>query len=530
MLSMGMMRGVGASAMRRGWQRSSSSRAFVERLEEHRKASLAGGGEARMEKQHKRGKLSARERVELLVDQGSFREFDAFVKHRCTNFGLAENQPPGDGVVTGRGTVNGRPIYLFSQDFTIFGGALSETHAQKICKVMDQAMLVGAPVIGLNDSGGARIQEGVDSLGGYAEVFQRNVNASGVVPQISLIMGPCAGGAVYSPAITDFTFMVENTSYMFVTGPNVVRTVTHEDVTTEELGGAGTHTKKSGVCHGAFENDVEALSKLRELIDFLPLSNREAAPTRACADPPTRKIPALNSMLPPDADVPYDMVSVINKIVDDRHFYQIMPDFAKNIVVGFGRMNGSTVGIVGNNPAFLAGCLDINASTKAARFVRFCDAFNIPIVTLVDVPGFLPGVAQEYGGIIRHGAKLLYAYAEATVPKVTVITRKAYGGAYDVMSSKHLRGDANYSWPSGQIAVMGAKGAVEILYKKSDDLAAKESEYADKFANPYPAAERGFLDDVIMPEDTRAVICNDLEALADKQLDNPSKKHGNIPL
>ena len=452
-----------------------------------------------------------------------------FVEHRCTDFGMEKQKFPGDGVVTGHGTVNGRLVFVFSQDFTVFGGSLSETHAEKICKIMDKAMKVGAPVIGLNDSGGARIHEGVASLGGYAEIFQRNVMASGVIPQLSLICGPCAGGAVYSPAITDFIFMIKNTSFMFVTGPEVVKTVTHEDVTQEQLGGAKTHASKSGVAHLALENELEGLAKMRDLVGFLPASNREAPPHRPTQDPRTRADAVLASIVPPDANTPYDIKEVITRTVDDAEFFEIMPDLAKNIVIGFARFEGHPVGIVANQPCELAGCLDIDASIKAARFVRFCDAFNIPLVTFVDVPGFLPGTAQEYGGIIRHGAKLLYAYAEATVPKITVITRKAYGGAYDVMSSKHLRGDTNYSWPTGEIAVMGAKGAVEIIFR-GKNVEKESANYIEKFANPLPAARRGFVDDIIDPVTTRARICEDLEVLRDKELTNPRKKHGNIPL
>jgi propionyl-CoA carboxylase beta chain len=530
----------GAAAGWRGASRllhTSGARAALaasaeQRVEAKRAEALVGGGHARIAAQHKKGKLTARERLELLLDPSSFREESAFVEHRSTDPAIVNQKYPGDGVVTGRGLINGRLVYVFSQDFTVFGGSLSETHAEKICKVMDQAMKVGAPVIGLNDSGGARIQEGVASLGGYAEVFQRNVLASGVVPQISMIMGPCAGGAVYSPAITDFTFMVKDTSYMFVTGPEVVKTVTHEDITHEGLGGARTHTSKSGVAHGSFTNDVEALSMLRQFVDFLPLSNRHEVPVRYTEDSRDRCEESLDVLVPPDPNKPYDMHEVIDKIVDDANFFEIMPDYARNLIVGFARFEGRTVGVVGNNPVELAGCLDINASTKGARFVRFCDAFNIPIVTLVDVPGFLPGTAQEYGGIIRHGAKLLYAYAEATVPKITFITRKAYGGAYDVMSSKHLRGDANYAWPRAEIAVMGSKGAVEVLYrgKAGADMVKLEAEYRDKFANPLAAASRGFIDDVVSPRLTRRIICEDLEVLRNKQLENPWKKHGNIPL
>lgn len=478
------------------------------------------------------GRLTARERIELLLDADSFREYDQFVVHQCSTFGMEKQKHPGDGVVTGYGTINGRLVFVFSQDFTVFGGSLSKAYAQKICKIMDKAMLVGAPVIGLNDSGGARIQEGVDSLAGYAEIFQRNVMASGVIPQISLIMGPCAGGAVYSPAITDFTFMVRDSSYMFVTGPNVVKTVTNEDVTQEELGGAKTHTSKSGVAALSFDNDVEALAKLREFVDFLPLSNREAAPVRHTDDASDRLVDALDSIVPADTTKAYDMKDVISKVADDHLFYEVMPDYAKNIVVGFMRMAGRTVSVVGNQPTQASGCLDINASVKAARWVRFCDAFNIPIVTFVDVPGFLPGVHQEHNGIIRHGAKLLYAYAEATVPKITVITRKAYGGAYDVMSSKHLRGDSNYAWPSAEIAVMGAKGAVEIIFRNrsAQELAKNEADYVEKFANPFDAAEKGYIDEVIQPATTRRRIIEDLEMLESKRLTNPTKKHGNIPL
>ena len=476
------------------------------------------------------GKLTARERISLLFDTGTFREYDRLKSHRCTEFNSSSVSYPGDGLISGHGLINGRVCYAFSQDFTVLGGSLSETNAQKICKVMDKAMKAGCPVIGLNDSGGARIQEGVDSLAGYADVFQRNVDASGVVPQISLVMGPCAGGAVYSPAMTDFIFMVEDSSYMFVTGPDVVKTVTNEDVTKEELGGAKTHTTTSGVCHGSFQDDVAALKGIRRLFDFLPSSNdRSTLPLKASTDPPTRPVPALTHLVPDDPNTPYDMLSVIRQIVDHGDVYEIKPDFAQNIVTAFARMDGRPVGIVANNPTTLAGCLDIDASVKAARFVRFCDAFNIPIVTLVDVPGFLPGTDQEYGGIIRHGAKLLYAYAEATVPKITVITRKAYGGAYDVMASKHLRGDCNYAWPGAEVAVMGAKGAVEIIFR-GEDVEENTEEYTRRFANPLVAAQRGFIDDIIDPEMTRKIICEDLEVLKDKRLENPRKKHCNIPL
>lgn len=503
-------------------------------LESKRAAARLGGGQKRIDAQHKKGKLTARERLELLFDEDSFEEWDMFVQHRCVDFGMDENHIPGDGVVTGYGTINGRLAFAYSQDFTVFGGALSEAHAEKICKVMDQAMKVGAPVIGLNDSGGARIQEGVASLGGYAEVFQRNVLASGVIPQISLIMGPSAGGAVYSPAITDFIFMVKDSSYMFVTGPEVVKTVTHEEVTAEELGGAATHTGKSGVADLAFENDVEALLMLRRFFNYLPLSNREKPPIRPSGDPAKRVDESLDTLVPANANQPYDIKELITKVVDDGDFFELQPEYAKNIVTGFARMEGATVGIVANQPLVLAGCLDIKSSIKAARFVRFCDAFHIPVITFVDVPGFMPGTSQEYGGIIKHGAKLLYAYAEATVPKITVITRKAYGGAYDVMASKHLRGDVNFAWPNAEIAVMGAKGAVEIIFREDkgdpEKLAAKEAEYKRRFANPFVAAERGYIDDVIQPHETRQRICRSLKMLKDKKLENPWRKHGNIPL
>ncbi len=507
---------------------------ILAQLEARRAAARAGGGEKRIAAQHAKGKLTARERVELLLDEGSFEEFDMFVAHRATEFGMAAERPAGDGVVTGWGTVNGRMVYVYAQDFTVFGGSLSETHAQKICKIMDMAMQNGAPVIGIADSGGARIQEGVASLAGYAEVFQRNVLASGVVPQISMIMGPCAGGAVYSPAMTDFIFMVKDTSYMFVTGPDVVRTVTNEVVTAEDLGGAVTHTRKSGVADGAFENDVEALYELRRLIDFLPSSNRERAPVRPFFDDPARVEPSLDTLIPDNPNQPYDMRELILKVADEADFFEIQKDFAGNIITGFIRLEGSTVGVVANQPTVLAGCLDIDSSRKAARFVRFCDAFEIPILTLVDVPGFLPGVAQEHDGIIKHGAKLLFAYGEATVPKVTVIMRKAYGGAYDVMASKHLRGDFNYAWPTAEIAVMGAKGAVEILYRSElgdrDKIAGRVRDYEDRFANPFVAAERGFIDEVIMPHSTRRRVARAFASLRGKRLSNPWKKHDNIPL
>lgn len=507
---------------------------ILEKLENKRAEARLGGGEKRIEAQHARGKLTARERIELLLDDGSFEEYDMFVEHRCADFGMEDQKFAGDGVVTGSGTINGRLVYVYSQDFTVFGGSLSETHAQKILKVMDMAMKVGAPVIGLNDSGGARIQEGVAALGGYADVFQKNVLASGVVPQISMIMGPCAGGAVYSPAMTDFIFMVEDSSYMFVTGPDVVKTVTNEVVTQEELGGASTHTTKSGVADKAFANDVEALAQLRRFYDFLPLNNREKAPVRPTFDKADRMESSLDTVIPSNPNKPYDMHEVINKMVDEGDFFELQPKHAANIIIGLARMDGETVGIVANQPMVLAGVLDIDSSKKAARFVRFCDCFNIPIVTLVDVPGFLPGTAQEYGGIIKHGAKLLFAYGEATVPKITVITRKAYGGAYDVMASKHLRGDLNYAWPTAEIAVMGAKGAVEILYRKekddADKIAARTKDYEDLFANPFVAAQRGFIDDVIMPHNTRARVIKGLKKLANKDLENPWKKHDNIPL
>ncbi|WP_343081198.1 acyl-CoA carboxylase subunit beta [Ostreiculturibacter nitratireducens] len=507
---------------------------ILQQLEDRRTTARMGGGQRRIEAQHSKGKLTARERIELLLDEGSFEEFDMFVAHRCTDFGMEADRPAGDGVVTGWGTVNGRQVYVFSQDFTVFGGSLSETHAQKICKIMDMAMQNGAPVIGINDSGGARIQEGVASLAGYAEVFQRNIMASGVVPQISVIMGPCAGGAVYSPAMTDFIFMVKDTSYMFVTGPDVVKTVTNEIVTAEELGGASTHTRKSSVADGAFENDVEALSEIRRLIDFLPLSNRSPIPVRPFFDDPARLEMSLDSLIPDNPNQPYDMKELILKVADESDFYEIQKDFAANIVTGFIRIEGRSVGVVANQPMVLAGCLDIDASRKAARFVRFCDAFEIPILTFVDVPGFLPGTGQEYGGVIKHGAKLLFAYGEATVPKVTVITRKAYGGAYDVMASKHLRGDFNYAWPTAEIAVMGAKGAVEILYRSelgdAHKIAQRTKNYEDRFANPFVAAEKGFIDEVIMPHSTRKRVARAFASLRNKKLSNPWKKHDNIPL
>lgn len=507
---------------------------IVEKLEEKRKAAALGGGQSRIDIQHSRGKLTARERVNLLLDEDSFEEWDTFVEHRCSDFGMADKKIPGDGVVTGYGTVNGRLVFVFSQDFTVFGGSLSEAHAEKICKIMDQAMKVGAPIIGLNDSGGARIQEGVASLGGYAEVFQRNMLASGVVPQISVIMGPCAGGAVYSPAITDFIFMVKDTSYMFVTGPDVVKTVTHEEVTAEELGGAQTHSTISGVCDRACENDVETLQMVRRFINYLPANNREKPPFRPTPDKAEREEISLDTLVPDNPNLPYDMKELIFKVSDDNEFWELQPEHAQNIIIGFARMEGHTVGIVANQPMVLAGCLDIKSSIKAGRFIRFCDAFNIPILTFVDVPGFMPGTSQEYGGIIKHGAKLLFAYAEATVPKVTVITRKAYGGAYDVMSSKHLRGDVNFAWPSAEIAVMGSKGAVEIIFRSDigDDekIAQRTEEYQDKFANPFIAGSRGYIDDVISPRATRQRVCRSLSMLREKKLENPWRKHDNIPL
>jgi propionyl-CoA carboxylase beta chain len=506
--------------------------ANIAEMEKRRAAAKLGGGEKRIAAQHAKGKLTARERLDILLDEGSFEEFDLYVEHDCTDFGMESQRIPGDGVVTGSGTINGRLVFVFSQDFTVFGGSLSHRHAQKICKLMDNAMKVGAPVIGLNDSGGARIQEGVASLGGYAEVFQRNVLASGVVPQLSLIMGPCAGGAVYSPAMTDFIFMVKDSSYMFVTGPDVVKTVTNEVVTQEELGGAVTHSSKTSVSDLALENDIEALLAARDFFDFLPLNNREEVPERPCADPWDRAEESLDTVIPPSANQPYDMHEVIRKTLDEGDFFEVQPLHAGNIIVGFGRIEGKTVGVVANQPMVLAGVLDINSSKKAARFVRFCDAFNIPIITFVDVPGFLPGTDQEHNGIIKHGAKLLFAYAEATVPKITVITRKAYGGAYDVMASKHLRGDLNYAWPTAEIAVMGAKGAVEIIFRglSPEGIAEKTREYEDRFANPFVAASRGYIDEVIYPHSTRKRIALGLRKLRTKSLENPWKKHDNIPL
>ncbi|TYC65475.1 acyl-CoA carboxylase subunit beta [Stappia sp. BW2] len=503
-------------------------------LEQRRETARLGGGQRRIDAQHAKGKLTARERIEILLDEGSFEEFDMFKQHRCTDFGMEEQHIPGDGVITGWGTVNGRTVYVFSKDFTVFGGSLSETHAEKITKLQDMALQNRAPIIGLFDAGGARIQEGVAALGGYGEVFQRNVLASGVIPQISLIMGPCAGGDVYSPAMTDFIFMVRDTSYMFVTGPDVVKTVTNETVTAEELGGASIHTTKSSIADGAFDNDVEALQEMRRLIDYLPMNNRADLPELTNYDDPDRIDTSLDTLIPDNPNKPYDMKELVLKTLDEGDFFEIQGSFAGNILTGFGRIEGRTVGIVANQPMVLAGVLDSDASRKAARFVRFCDCFGIPIVTFVDVPGFLPGTSQEYGGLIKHGAKLLFAYAEATVPKITVITRKAYGGAYDVMSSKHIRGDINYAWPSAEIAVMGAKGAVEILYRSEladkDKIAKRTKDYEDRFANPFVAAERGYIDDVIRPHSTRRRVSKALALLRSKQADMPWKKHDNIPL
>ncbi len=507
-------------------------------LQEKNAAAEAGGGADRIKRQHADGKMTARERVEFLLDEDSFEEFDKLKTHRCQDFGIESQQYPGDGFITGHGLIDGRQVFVFAQDFTIFGGSLSETNAQKVCKIMDLAMKVGAPVIGLNDSGGARIQEGVASLGGYADIFLRNTLASGVIPQISAIMGPCAGGAVYSPAITDFTLMVKNTSYMFITGPDVIKTVTHEDVTKEELGGAMTHNATSGVAHFATENEEDCLRMIRELLSFMPSNNMEDPPRRRCDDPIDRVEPSLNSIVPNESNKPYDIRRIIEGVVDNGNFFEIQEHYARNIVIGFARLNGQSVGIVANQPAFLAGVLDIDASVKGARFVRFCDCFNIPIITFEDVPGFLPGVSQEYGGIIRHGAKLLYAYAEATVPKITVVTRKAYGGAYCVMGSKHIRTDINFAYPSAEIAVMGAEGAVGILYRREiagasdSEIARREKieEYQDKFASPYVAAEHGFIDEVIEPKFTRQKLIRALKLLENKRDSNPPRKHGNIPL
>ncbi|MCB8836872.1 acyl-CoA carboxylase subunit beta [Aurantimonas sp. VKM B-3413] len=509
-------------------------RDMLAELEGRRERARAGGGQKRIEAQHAKGKLTARERLAVFLDQGSFEEFDMFVQHRGTDFGMADSHVPGDGVVTGWGTVNGRTVFVFAKDFTVFGGSLSEAHAEKVQKVQDLALRNRAPIIGFYDAGGARIQEGVAALGGYAEIFQRNVLASGVIPQISVIMGPCAGGDVYSPAMTDFIFMVRDTSYMFVTGPDVVKTVTNETVTAEELGGASVHTVKSSIADGAYDNDVDALLQMRRLIDFLPASNTSPVPELDYTQSVTEEDPSLDTLVPDNANKPYDMKELIRKTVDEADFFEIQESFAKNLVTGFGRIEGRTVGIVANQPMVLAGVLDSDASRKAARFVRFCDCFGVPVVTFVDVPGFLPGTAQEQGGLIKHGAKLLFAYAEATVPKVTLITRKAFGGAYDVMASKHLRGDINYAWPTAQIAVMGAKGAAEIIHRKDagdpDKLAAHTRAYEERFLSPFVAAERGYVDEVIMPHSTRRRIARALAMLRNKDLDNPWKKHDNIPL
>jgi propionyl-CoA carboxylase beta chain len=510
----------------------------VTRLNDTNARALLGGGQARIDRQHQAGKLTARERIDLLMDPGSFVELDRLVMHRCNDFGMESDRIPGDGVVTGYGNVDGRKVFVFAQDFTVFGGSLGAAFAQKICKVMDLAMKVGAPVIGLNDSGGARIQEGVESLAGYADIFLRNTLASGVVPQISAIMGPCAGGAVYSPAITDFILMVENTSYMFITGPDVIKTVTHEEITKEALGGAATHAGKSGVAHLSAPDDKACIAQIREMLSFIPSNNHEDPPYKATTDVADREVPALDTLVPAESNRPYDIKDVVTAVVDDGHLFEIQPDYAGNIVIGFARVGGRSVGVVANQPMVLAGCLDVASSMKAARFVRFCDCFNIPLVTFVDVPGFLPGTAQELGGIIKHGAKLLYAYAEATVPKITVITRKAYGGAYDVMASKHLRADINLAFPTAEIAVMGPDGAVNIIHKneiaKSSDPAATRAgfveEYKSKFANPYKAAELGFIDEVIHPRTLRQRLHRAIELLRDKRETNPPRKHGNIPL
>ena len=507
---------------------------IIEQLEKKRKEAREGGGKNRVDAQHARGKLTARERIDTLIDENSFEEYDMYVEHRTNDFGMGKKKYAGDSVVTGSGKINGKLVYVFSQDFTVFGGSLSEAHAEKICKIMDMALKVGAPVIGINDSGGARIQEGVASLAGYGDVFQKNVLASGVIPQISVIMGPCAGGAVYSPAMTDFIFMVKDTSFMFVTGPDVVKTVTQENVTQEELGGAKTHTSKSSVADGAFANDIETLYEVKKLIDLLPSNNKEKSLKKKTEYQNLNPDYSLDTLVPDNPNKPYDMLELITKVIDNRDFFQVQENFAKNMIVGFGRVEGRTVGFVANQPLVLAGCLDIDASKKAARFVRFCDCFNIPLVTFVDVPGFLPGVSQEHNGIIKNGAKLLYAYAEATVPKITIITRKAYGGAYVVMASKHLRGDINYAWPTAEIAVMGAKGAVEILYrnqiKNEKDAETKTDEYTKQFANPFIASSRGFIDDVIKPQNTRRRIATALDNLENKELSSPYKKHDNIPL
>ncbi|MFZ9180290.1 MAG: acyl-CoA carboxylase subunit beta [Rickettsiales bacterium] len=504
------------------------------KLASKREEARMGGGQKRIDIQHSKGKLTARERIEVLLDPDSFEEYGLFVEHRCNDFGMDEKRHPGDGVITGQGTINGRLVFVYSQDFTVMGGSLGEAHAKKICHILDRAIQVGAPVVGINDSGGARIQEGVDSLAGYGEIFQRNIDASGVIPQISLIMGPCAGGAVYSPALTDFTLMVENSSYMFVTGPDVVKTVTHETVSQEDLGGASVHSAKSGVAHLTFKSDIETLLQARRLINFLPLSNKSQIPQIPVDDNYDRVDVSLNTLIPENPNQPYNMLELIEKILDEGDFFEIQADYAKNIIIGFGRMEGQTVGVVANQPMQLAGCLDIKASEKSARFIRFCDAFNIPIITFVDVPGFLPGTDQEHNGIIKHGAKLLYAYGEATVPKITLITRKAYGGAYIVMNSKHLRGDVNFAWANAEIAVMGPEGAVEIVFReeaKNPELKKqKVDEYREKFASPFVAASRGFIDEVIRPQNTRKRLCMALQLLKNKSVQKPWKKHDNLPL
>ncbi len=504
------------------------------KLASKREEARMGGGQKRIDIQHSKGKLTARERIEVLLDPDSFEEYGLFVEHRCNDFGMDEKRHPGDGVITGQGTINGRLVFVYSQDFTVMGGSLGEAHAKKICHILDRAIQVGAPVVGINDSGGARIQEGVDSLAGYGEIFQRNIDASGVIPQISLIMGPCAGGAVYSPALTDFTLMVENSSYMFVTGPDVVKTVTHETVSQEDLGGASVHSAKSGVAHLTFKSDIETLLQARRLINFLPLSNKSEIPQIPVDDNYDRVDVSLNTLIPENPNQPYNMLELIEKILDEGDFFEIQPDYAKNIIIGFGRMEGQTVGVVANQPMQLAGCLDIKASEKSARFIRFCDAFNIPIITFVDVPGFLPGTDQEHNGIIKHGAKLLYAYGEATVPKITLITRKAYGGAYIVMNSKHLKGDVNFAWANAEIAVMGPEGAVEIVFReeaKNPELKKqKVDEYREKFASPFVAASRGYIDEIIRPQNTRKRLCMALQLLKNKQVQKPWKKHDNLPL
>ena len=515
-------------------QKSDPMKDIIDELEKRRDNARLGGGQVRIDSQHAKGKLTARERIELLMDDNSFEEFDMYVEHRCTEFGMEKTKVPGDGVVTGWGTINGRVVYVFAKDFTVMGGSLSQAHARKMTKIQDLALRNRAPIIGVFDAGGARIQEGVDALGGYGEVFTRNVLASGVIPQISVIMGPCAGGDVYSPAMTDFIFMVKDTSYMFVTGPDVVKTVTNENVTAEELGGAKVHTTKSSIADRAYENDVEALLQMRRLMDFLPANNKAGVPEITSQDPPDRIDNSLDTLIPTNPNMPYDMKELILKVVDETDFFEIQDQYARNIITGFARMEGRTVGIVANQPMFLAGVLDSDASRKGARFVRFCDCFEIPIVTFVDVPGFLPGTAQEYGGLIKHGAKLLFAFTQATVPKVTVITRKAYGGAYDVMSSKHIGGDVNYAWPTAEIAVMGAKGAAEILYRSEladpEKIKLRIDEYQKRFANPFVAAERGYIDEVITPSATRKRLCRALNMLRTKQVETTWKKHDNIPL